>query len=184
MTLDPKRKFYLTLAGSIILPLVIFGAFVLPSFRALKESAGKLLQNREEILLITERQEQLGELEDVYRKNRELIEEVESVLYEREVDDLEFILLIEDIARKTGNTHALSPPVYHEGSKGSPSYFTSSLTLGGSFEELLRFLSLFHTMKFYSDIDALATGKPKGKIAPPGSTPTLGTNLSFKVFTQ
>ncbi len=184
MTLDPKRKFFITLGGAILLPVLVIGAFVYPFFGALQKSAEDLVAARKEFSTLIERQKQLGELESGYREHKELLQEIEGALYEKETDDLDFILLVEDIAKKTGNKHILAPPQYYDGGVDSLPYFTSSLALEGTFDELLRFIRLFHTMKFYSDIDALAIRASTKGVAIPGLAPLLDAAISFKVFTK
>jgi len=181
MKLEPKKKFYITLMGAVLVPVLLGVFLIFPVFNLLKKTSGEFLQSREELARLSERQKQLGDLESTYKENKEFLEKIEEALYERDVDDLKFILLIEDIVKKTGNTHTLSPPRYID-SDDAP-YFSSSVSLQGSFKDLLRFLELFDTMKFYSDIDGITVRSAGGKTTP-GAGPLLETNISFKIFIQ
>ncbi len=181
MKLEPKKKFYITLALAVLVPVFLGAFLIFPVFNLLKKTSGDFSQSREELARLSERQKQLGNLESTYKENKEFLEKIEEALYEQDVDDLEFILLIEDIVKKTGNTHTLSPPRYID--SGDASYFSSSVSLQGSFKDLLGFLELFNTMKFYSNIDGI-TVRNAGKRIAPGVSPLLETNISFKVFTR
>lgn len=183
MKFEPKQKLYITITGSVILLIAVFFFLVIPFVNSLQETSEAFLQNREELTRLTERQKQLGNLENEYKKNQELLEKIDEALYEQDIDDLEFILLIEDIAKRTDNTHTLSPPTYHVSSQDTP-YFSSSIALEGSFDGLLRFLELFGVMKFYADIDGITISNAGKKIISSGNASTLKTTISFKVFMQ
>lgn len=180
MKFSPKRKLQLTIAVLLFAFAIVVVFVIYPIFVAFGEKSEKFLEAREELLTLTEKRSQLGRLEQRQSINAELFAKIGEVLYEKDIDDLEFILLVEEIAKKTGNVHTLSVPKYVTSEKGL-SYFSSTIVLDGDFDSLLRFLELFSVMKFYADIDGITIQKAKEFSA---SKPLLHTTLQFKVFTK
>lgn len=180
MKFNAKQKFYFALGLALIGLILLWVFMILPFIRSLKKTAGEFIETKREFSRLEVARGQVGELEEQHRKNEEILARINDVLFEPEKDDLDFILLIERMAKETNNNYALSAPVYS--SEGiSPPYFSSALILKGTFENLVQFLERFDTTKFYTDIDGITIRKTGEEF--PGEGPLLETQLTFKAYT-
>ena len=180
MKLEAKQKFFFALGASVVVLVTVVLLVIVPLFRSLDRLSGEFIETKKELFRLEKAKNQLGELERQYGENSRHFAEIEEVFFRPEKDDLEFILLIEQIAKETGNVHTLASPVYSSAEQLNR-YFSSALTLKGTFPDLLRFLERFHAMKFYGDIDSIMIRKTVE--VSPGASPFIETQLSFKVYT-
>lgn len=180
MKLRAKQKFYLALGLAFIGLTLLWVFMISPLTRSLKKTAGEFIETKREFSRLEMARDRVGELEEQHRKNEEILARINDVLFESEKDDLDFILLIERMAKETNNIHVLSAPAYSS-RETIPPFFSSALTLKGTFENLLQFLERFDAMKFYTDIDGITIRKTGEGL--PGGGPIIETQLTFKVYT-
>jgi len=180
MKLAPKKIVYITTGSIFIGGLLILFFVVSPVYQSFVSLSEEFQNAEDKLALLIMRQQQVGDLEHQILVNQDTVFKIDTVLYEPETDDLNFILLMERLASETHNEHTLAPPAFRK-SDTAISYFTSTITIQGTFENLLRFLERFSSMQYYSDIDSLEIKRLR--VSGDG-TSILETSFTFKVFTK
>lgn len=147
-----RRKFYITLALFAGFDLAFFGATlsILPG--QIDASAEAYRTNRTELDRLLVSRSQLAELERTFLSKREAVEDVRDTLYDPS-KGLVFIRLLEETARRTNLTLNLSPLSF------SGSAFGSSIILEGTYNNVLRFITLVEHMKPSVDISGITIQK-------------------------
>lgn len=150
--LDIRKKFYITLILSAGINLVFLGATFYFLLREINTSAEAYRTTRTDLGQLLLSRSQLAELERTFLSKREAVEELGDTLYDPS-KSIVFIRLLEQTAKRTALTLNLSPLT------SSGSAFGSTIVLEGTYNNVLRFITLLEHMKLSVDISGITIQK-------------------------
>lgn len=189
MTLSYKYKLYIQIGILIALMAAsAWGSMFL--FGLITQADGTLHDAQKELASLSVRQEQITAIAKEYEGAHALFASLEDRLLPR-ADRLQFIMLVEDLAREAGVLHEITAAddtlSGAAAKEASPLYF--NITVSGGFPSVARFMYLLEHSQYYLGVEKAQImqggGIPGAKKAGAMSSPDdVRAQMSVRVYTR
>lgn len=193
LSLDQRKKLYLTVALIIISLLLMIALAISPLVAQIKRSSLALAQNKQTMESFFADWQTLENSRKEYEQIRQKIDSLPALLPKN--DAIKFIMFVEEAARATDNQETISvinpAPTTEDKSTKTTGQSTSALisfqiNLQGSFLNLMKFLIYLENAPYYNDLETiqihrLGTNAGSNENIREGD---VGTSLKLKVYQQ
>ena len=159
---DIRKRTIITLfiLGAVISFLVLFA--IKPIFGQIKTESGNFAIQKKELLESDIKAQNIRDFNDNFKQYQPNLEKMGSIFLNIS-EPIEFIQFLEKEAEDSRLSIEIAPPVFKGGDNDSWPVFDFSLSLKGSFPNLLRFLERIDSAQYLVEIVKLTIGKNSDK---------------------
>jgi len=183
-----KRRINLSIIILFLLLIVSFLFLFGPLFNGIKQDSEKFSSQEEQISLLENRIENLGNFKKTSIENEPNLKKIDSLFIDTAVP-VDFITFIEKTADSLGLSHKISPNSLVKNEQDKWTSLVFEVNLDGSFPNLMKFLEKMENSPYLIkiqklNINSLSEGTIKTKIIKEVSSGDVEAVISIEVFTN
>lgn len=175
------KKIYLSLIIFTFLAGALISFLIFPLWQEIKKSSQGLISQRQDLLLLSSKVENLEKFKILYQGLKPDLERIDTLFVNPELP-IEFISFLEKNSREVGVLIKISPTLLKETKKEPWSFLIFQINLTGLFPNVLKFLEKLETAPYLVEIQNLNVSSSKELEKLPSAE--TKTALTIKVFTK
>lgn len=167
-----KRKFYLSIGLLLLLVITLcFSSWYV--FGLIKEEGQKIKNIQSEMVALNKQRTRIAEMLKEYERASEIAAQLDKTLLSSS-EKLDFILLVESLARDTNVEHLLDI------ANIDPETISFNISVSGSFNNMLRFIYFLENSRYYVSVRKINIAKGGEK----NGLNIVRAQMLAKVFTR
>ena len=177
MKLTIQNKIYLSIAGFILLIILMIVFAIYPLFKDMKNNSQELISQKEKFAVLGTKISNLENFKIIYKELEETLDKIDDLFTNPEVP-VGFISFLEKSAKESQIEIEISSSPSPKSKKDFWPSLNFQITSTGSFTNFLKFLEKIENSQYLVEIENLNVNRIRGSLG------SVTTNLSIKVFTK